>query len=86
MCTADAALRSVGAQNAQHILELGTKLSHQLLRLRVIVACSLPCQILPGTADGVALRIQQTSDLTNQHDIVALVIAAVTAPFYDAPV
>ena len=38
--------------------------------------------LLPCTADGIAVFIKEVPNLTNQHDITALIIAAI-APAFD---
>ena len=36
----------------------------------------------PGASNRIALLIQQATDLTNQHDVVPLIVASISASLY----
>src|SRR6266481_6049649 len=39
-------------------------------------------ELVARTADGKALDIEEAADLTYQHDVVTLIVAAIAAPLY----
>lgn len=65
-------------QHIKNVLKLGDHLPNQLFVLRGIVFHLMAAQLLLGTANGVALVVQQAADLADGDDVGALVIAAVT--------
>ena len=71
---------SLAAKNLDQLFELEPHLVNELLaliqvHLRIVAGEAVSC-----TADGKALFIQQTADLPDDQHILALIVAAVTAP------
>ena len=69
------------AQNLEHFLEFLAHLLDDLLALRVIRSSLFTSQLLPGAADREAVVVQQAANLTDDDDILTLIIASVATPF-----
>jgi len=75
---AESAGRSTSAaQDSQDFFEFLAKLTHDLLRLRYVVACFLALQAIAGAANGEALFIQEAADLADHQHILALVVTTI---------
>lgn len=68
------------SQQVQHLFELDTHLSQDLVGLIEILLGALSAQLETGAADGETLVIEQVADLSHHDDVMALVIATVAAP------
>src|SRR5690606_24528934 len=71
--------RSLSPQDVEDFFELRAELADDLLALGGVVPGLLAGQPLAGAADGEALLVQQAADLPDEDDVVALVVAAVSA-------
>src|ERR1700733_7902981 len=70
----------LSAQQLQDFLQLEPELPHDLLALAHISACLLAGELVARTADREALLVEQAADLTNDDHVLALVLAAFSAP------
>jgi hypothetical protein len=64
------------------LLEFHSQLFDYLLALANVRFCLVSGQSLSCAANGKSIVVQETANLTNDQNILALIIAAVTAPFY----
>jgi len=69
----------LAAQNLKNLFKFRAYLLDNLLTLRHIRFSIVPGQALARTTDREALVIQETPDLANDQDILALVIASIAA-------
>src|SRR5690606_14642585 len=67
-------------EQLQDLLQFHAHLAHDLGAQRRLLPGALALQAQAGTADGVALLVQQAADLPHHQHVVALVVTAVAAP------
>ena len=72
----------LAAQNLKNLFKFHSYLLDYLLALRDIRLCVVTGQALTRTADRKALVIQQAPDLSNDQDVLALIIATIAASLY----
>ncbi len=68
-------------QDLQNLFKFHAYLLDYLLTLRDVRLRILAREALPGAADREAFIVQQASDLTNDQNILPLIIAAIAATF-----
>jgi len=69
-------------ENLENIFELNAKLVSKLLLTFVYVGYRVvPQQPLAGASDSEPVLVKKAPDLTNQDNILPLVISAISAPF-----
>jgi len=68
------------AQNLDQFLEFQAHLMNQLLALIEVHLRIVAREPIAGSADGKALLIEQTANLPDDQDVLALVVASVTPP------
>src|SRR5579862_1055468 len=68
------------AQYAQHFFELEPYLPYDLLALADVAAGFIAAELVARTANRESLLIQQAANLTDDDDILTLVVTAIAAP------
>src|SRR5215471_17990799 len=69
-------------QDAHQFLELDAHLLDDLLALRDVRARLFARELVARTTDGEALIVEETTDLADHDDVLALIIAAVAAALH----
>jgi len=72
---------TLAAKNFDEFFQFQPHLMDELLALVEVNLRIVAGEPVPGSANGKALFIQQAADLANDQHVLALVIAAVAAPF-----
>src|SRR6202162_2004354 len=73
---------TLAPQDPQHLFEFHAHLAHDLLALRGVAARFIARELVASTTDREALVVQQTADLTDDDDILPLVVAAIATPLH----
>lgn len=80
--TNEAVWLSSRSQYAKQVLKFRAQLTNHLLRLSVVVFHGITRKVQPRSAYRVAILIQQASYLADKHDVVPLIISAITSALY----
>ena len=74
--------KNLAPQNLKNLFKFHTYLFDYLLTLRDIGFCIVTRQALPGAANRESLVIEETPDLSNNQDILTLIITSVAPALY----
>ena len=67
-------------EDVEDVFEFYPQLADDLLALIDVNFGLFTGELLAGAPDGEAMLVEEASDLTDENDVLALVIAAITAP------
>jgi hypothetical protein len=73
---------NLASQDFEDLFEFRAYLFDYLLTLRDVRLRIITREALARTTDGKALIIEETSDLTDDQNVLSLVVTAITSSFY----
>ena len=73
---------NLASQNLKNLFEFHSYLFDYLLTLCDVRLCIVAREALTRTTDGKALVIEETSDLTDNQNVLSLVVTAIASSFY----
>jgi hypothetical protein len=78
----DTRLALSAPQDSEDVLELHADLTDDLLTLTYVGTSLVTRETLPCSADRESFVVEKASDLTNDQDVLTLIVTSVAAPLY----
>ena len=75
-------LRRMKFPNPDNLFELTAQLPDHLFGLGVVIASDFTGQVLPSATDGIPFLVEETANLPDQHDVMTLIVPAISTAFY----